>query len=217
MKRGLTLIELIFVIIIIGILSAVLVPSFTRPTLTEAAHQVVSHIRYTQHLAMMENKFDPNNQFWYRQRWQIQFRATAGDQFYTIYSNRDGAGANAVQGDIARNPSNPEQFLTGRESISTNTGRFNKKMNLTQSYNINNVLFSASCSFSGSRRISFDYLGRPLFGNPIALDAMYNDNFGVNGGRLITNQCTITLTNNDSESIQIIIEPETGYSYIMPD
>ena len=57
-KKAFSLIELIFVIVIIGILSSVLVPRFDRPTLIEAAHQIISHIRYTQHLAMVDNKFD---------------------------------------------------------------------------------------------------------------------------------------------------------------
>ena len=213
MRRGLTLIELIFVIVIIGILSAVLTPRFDRPTLDQAANQIVSHIRYTQHLAMVDNKFDPNQEFWYRQRWQIQFQTTGNEEYYTIHSNRDGKGANFVQDDIARNPLNPQQFFTGRESISTDTAKYTKNMNLTVKYAITDVSFSNNCSYHASRRVSFDYIGRPLYANPASLDSMYID--GVNGNRLIQTPCIITLTDTDNESKQIAIEPETGYAHIL--
>jgi prepilin-type N-terminal cleavage/methylation domain-containing protein len=209
MKRGFTLLEIIFVIVIIGILSSVLLPRFTRPTLREAANQIVSHIQYTQHLAMIDNKFDAEDEFWYRSRWQIQFRTIDSEQCYMIYSNMDGSGSNAVQGDLARNPLNSEQFLTGQKNISTNTGKYNKNMNLTQRYNISSVIFSNSCSYRTSRRVSFDYLGRPLYGNPVSLDQMYID--GVTGNRLIRTPCVITLIDGDGNNIDITIESETGY------
>jgi prepilin-type N-terminal cleavage/methylation domain-containing protein len=213
MKRGFTLIELIFVVLVIGILSAVLAPRFNRPTIDQAVNQIVSHIRYTQHLAMLDNKFDPTDQFWYRQRWQIQFQTTSGEEYYTIYSNRDEAGTNAIQNDIARNPLNPQQLFTGRKDISTNTAKYDKNMNLTEKYGITDISFSNSCSYRRSKRISFDYLGRPLYGNPIALDHIYID--GVTGNRLIQTQCVITLTDIDRNSRQIAIEPETGYTHIL--
>jgi len=213
MRRGLTLIELIFVIVIIGILSAVLVPRFDRPTLDQAANQIVSHIRYTQHLAMVDNKFDPTDANWYKKRWQIQFQTTGAEEYYTIHSNRDGIGANFVLDDIARNPLNPKQFFTGRESISTD---YTTNMNLTVMYAINDVSFSDNCSQDNSRIVSFDYIGRPLYANPVSLDRMYIDGGNaVTGNRLIQEPCIITLTDTDNKSKQIVIEPETGYAHIL--
>jgi len=216
MKRGVTLIELIFVIVVIGILSAIIAPSFTRPTLTEAANQIVSHIRYTQHLAMVDNKFDPTDEFWYRERWQLDFRdPPSGKVYYTIYQDlsRNGSPSTVVSNnEIAKKPSNPSQLLT---ALSTNNAVNSEEMMLSEKYGILEILFSPSCSFSGSQRISFDYLGRPLFGNPTALETMYHDNFGVTGVRLIRTQCIIQLTNSDG-NIRIVIEPETGYTHVLP-
>ena len=61
MKKAFTMLELVFVIVIVGILSYFVSSSFQRNPLREAADQVVSHIRYTQHLAMIDDKFDPND------------------------------------------------------------------------------------------------------------------------------------------------------------
>jgi len=214
MKRGVTLIELIFVIVVIGILSAVIAPSFTRPTLSEAANQIVSHIRYTQHLAMVNNKFDPISEFWYQTRWQLDFRDPPGRAFYTIYQdlNRNGSASTVVgNNEIAKKPSNPRQLLT---ALSANSAVNSEEMILSEKYGILDISFSPSCSFSGSQRISFDYLGRPLFGNPTALETMHRDNFGVTGVRLIRTQCIIELVNSDG-NISIAIEPETGYTHVL--
>ena len=217
MRRGLTLIEIIFVIVIIGILSAVLAPSFNRPTLDQAANQIVSHIRYTQHLAMVENKFDPSDEFWYRSRWQIDFRDSAVDDvYYTIYQdlNRNGDASTVVsKNEIAKNPLNSKQLLTGLSTNTVNTA----DMILSDKYGINGIEFnSTTCSSSNSQRISFDYLGRPLFGNPKSLRASYNNNanYSKAGIRLVQKRCTITLIGSDGNKT-IAIEPETGYTHII--
>ena len=214
MKKAFTMIELVLVIIIVGIISATIVPQIGKTSLDRCAQQVLHHIRYTQHLAMMDNKFDPNDQYWYRSRWQLDFRDPSGKAFYTIYQdlNRNGsASTHASKDEIAKNPLNPKQLLT---ALSTSGAVNTKEMNLKEKYGITAITFSSSCSYYGSQRISFDYLGRPLYGNPTALDAKYNDNFGSTGVRLIQNKCTITLTDTDNNSRKIVIMPETGYSYI---
>ncbi len=235
MRRGFTLIEIIFVIIIVGILSSILVPRFTRPTLIEAANQVVSHIQYTQHLAMIDNKFDPKDSNWYKDRWQIQFGHTNGsdDQWaYTIFSDHDG-NSTGVAGisEIARNILNPQlQYMTGgytdgvlpyKVSGSINP-RITKNMNIGHKYNISPIKLGPSLnrgiSFSGgcnnvSTRISFDHIGRPLFGTLASLTTQYTISSGTS--KLLQSPCDIRLLNSDNNSITIRIEPETGYTHII--
>jgi hypothetical protein len=160
---------------------------------------------------MVDNKFDPTDANWYKKRWQIRFRTTGGKEYYTIYSNRDGNDGDAIQGDIARNPLNPQQFLTGRKDISTDTARYDKSMILTEKYGINSITFSSTCS-RASRRLAFDYLGRPLHGKIESLNSMYTRNAI---SKLLKSRCTITLTDIDNNSRQIAIEPETGYTHIL--
>lgn len=83
MKKAFTLLELVFVIVVIGILAAVIIPSTRTNPVREAAIQLVSHIRYAQHLAMVDDKFDVTNANWYRDRWRIVFN---GNQ-YSIMSD----------------------------------------------------------------------------------------------------------------------------------
>lgn len=72
MKKAFTLLELVFAIVVIGILAATIIPSTNTNSSAEAATQLASHIRYTQHLAMMDDKYRASST-WFRDRWQIRF------------------------------------------------------------------------------------------------------------------------------------------------
>ena len=222
MKKAFTMLELVFVIVLIGILAAVMIPDMKSNNLREAAIQVISHIRYTQHLAMVDDKFNSNDIAWYEKRWQIHFVNTQGSEnkwSYIIYSdtlNHDGvANINDV---IAKNPVDTSKYLTGGYSTGTlpySDSRVSKKLNIGHKYGIVNVDFSDNCE-DNSFRISFDHLGRPLYDGAHLLDDPYMD--GANN-RLIqydasSNPCIITLSDS-VDSVQISIEPETGYAKIL--
>ena len=63
--------ELIIVMVVAGILAAVMIPRLERDSLREAANQVVRHIQYAQHLAMMNDVYDANVPAWRQNRWMI--------------------------------------------------------------------------------------------------------------------------------------------------
>ena len=71
------MIELIIVIVIAGILAAVMIPRLERDNLREAANQLVRHIQYTQHLAMVDDVYDASKTSWYQDRWTIDLCGTA--------------------------------------------------------------------------------------------------------------------------------------------
>jgi prepilin-type N-terminal cleavage/methylation domain-containing protein len=218
--RAFTLIEVVFVVVVIGILSAVMAPRVKRATIQEAADQIVSHIRYTQQLALNDNKFNPNDPTWYKTRWQIGFFKTAGTDnswAYTIFSdiNKDG---NPNSLEIAKNPLNPKQYLTGGYSGTFPyllSGKVNpsivKNMNIGHKYSIKNISFSGGCPVGRSRRIYFDYLGRPMYGPPHSLTKKY---FAKSSNKLVVQDCIITITNSVGKSKNIVITPETGYVHI---
>jgi Tfp pilus assembly protein FimT len=221
-SRAFTIVELVFVIVTIGILSAVIIPKTQSSRLHEAADQIVSHIRYTQHLAMMNDVFDPNNNEWYKERWQIQFmnaKSVKGDDTtrylsYVIYSDTStGHSGDPQPYEIARNPLNPGKRLTGGTSANAGDIKYGdlnatNEMNIDKKYGITNVEFSNTCSNSNSKRLAFDYLGRPLKGAIDGLKASYDTT------HLMTKQCVITFTNSAGESISITVEPETGFTQI---
>ena len=210
------MLELVFVIVAIGILAITIIPRAQNDLLQEAAFQLVGHIRYTQHLAMVDDKFDPTDQFWYRTRWQIFFANGAGTNnrwSYTIFS--DTAGMHTGNPDpieVAVNPLNPSKRLTGGANgaaiIHTNDAAATREMNLGEKYDIQNINFSASCINGQSQRIAFDHLGRPMRG----AFQNYNTPYPANG--LITAMCVITLTDSSGGNAMVAIAPETGYACI---
>lgn len=227
MKKAFTMIELLFVIVIVGIITAIALPRFDRDNLNEAADQVVNHIRYTQHLAMQDDKFNPNDQFWYKGRWQIHFSQTTGSNnqwAYTIFSDYTGTHTgNPDPIEVARNPADLSKRLTGGYS-GTNIIKYDdeeatQKLNLGAHYEISDIDFTGGCNVATNRqRISFDYQGRPLFDNPRNLTNPY---ISASGNKLIRQRCIISLclstctTATGDEKIQIAIEPETGYTHIL--
>jgi len=62
-KSAFTMIELILVIVVLGILAALAMPRVDRDSRQEAADNILSAIRYTQHLALMDNKTNPRSIF----------------------------------------------------------------------------------------------------------------------------------------------------------
>lgn len=226
MKKAFTMLELVFVIVVIGILAATIIPNTKRNPLQEAAVQLASHLRYTQHLAMIDDKYNGNNDTWYKDRWQMIFASstyTGGSDVwaYTIFSDTAGS-STTTRGDVdvlevALNPENSNQLMTGGFSSTSELYYGNSNFKGMKSLNIGNkygiigsdaVKFSNSCDGSNgsSKRIAFDHLGRPMQGDHNSMTGPYN----AYRQRLITSLCTITLSDG-TESIDINIEPETGY------
>lgn len=203
MKKAFTMLELVFVIVIVGILAAVIIPNTRTNPLQEAAIQLISHIGYAQHLAMVDDRYgqvQPGNDNWFISRWQFYSHASNGDNVYTIYSDRDlDDVANPDIGEIAIDPLAGKQ-MTGSSLYGNNIV---KKMNLTDSYGINAVNFTGGCA--GVQRIFFDFLGRPHTDN----NTPYNN--------LLQAQCNIRFTHTDNTNITIRIHPETGYACILND
>lgn len=230
MKKAFTMIELIFVIVVAGILAAMALPRVDSNNLNEAADQIVSHIRYTQHLAMQDNKFNPNDQFWYKGRWEIRFCNDAsihGGQCsigggetgwgYSVYTDSTSTGynGNPEVGELAVNPQNPAQLMTSgyNGTILPTDERTMEELRLDK-YGITDITFGAICGQDGAKSISFDNFGRPLYGHFQLLVTPYSRSADGTNARLITEQCTITLTAN-GETRVIAIEPETGYTHIL--
>ena len=215
MKKAFTILELVFVILVIGILASIIVSNTKREVLYEAATQLIDDIRYTQHLAMIDDKFSNSDASWYKKRWSLRFNKddySNQEEAYTIFADIAGTSTGLANfSEVARNPQNPEFVLSGgitgeskldiRQSIFEGT----KKMNLGLSYDISSVVIGGGCN---SKNIAFDHLGRPIDGRLNAYTTAYK------AGKLIESRCTITL-NSPEGSVVIAIEPETGYAHIL--
>jgi len=218
MKKAFTMMELVFVIVVVGILSALIAPNFQRNTLREAADQLISHIRYTQHLAMMDDKFNPNDNKWFLGRWQLHFYQNTGSDnkwSYIVFSDWKGThSGNPDNGEIAVNPLDNTKFLTGGTSggalIQYGDKEATKAMNIGHKYGVTSVIFGGGCN-GGVKYLSFDYLGRPFNSFPTSLPYELPSS-GYH--KLLTSQCDITLSDG-TKSVTIAIERETGYAHIL--
>jgi Tfp pilus assembly protein FimT len=196
MKRfAFTMLELVFVIIVIGILAVLAMPNFRGNPLQTAAEQVASHIRYTQHLAMVDDKFDDNNVTWFKSFWRIRFyeNGTPNNYYYTVFSDKDqngNADTGAGKTEVAVDP------LT---KVRMNASYNNNIMDLTGKYSIKTV--ASSCD-SGYIDIFFDNIGRPYV-NSMNVANPYSS--------LLTAPCTISLEHKTDGNATITISPETGY------
>ncbi|RUT49083.1 prepilin-type N-terminal cleavage/methylation domain-containing protein [Campylobacter fetus] len=205
MKKAFTLIEIIVVLVIIGIMASFTIPKLNRNDLRLAADQIVSDIRYTQHLAMIDDKFDRSDPSWYRGRWQIYFNTFGGQQTYTVFADQPNYSGNPDSKEIARNPINAYQHLTiGHSGISGI--KPTKELNLDEKYGIKSI--NLDCGASNNSRIFFDELGRPYAGNQ-------KDKTIANYNKLMLKKvCKITIMHSNGDCIFIKVTPITGFAYV---
>lgn len=198
-----TLLEFVFVIVVMGILAVLAMPNFRGNPLQTAAEQVASHIRYTQHLAMVDDIFDPNDPTWWQTRWQIQFEDYSPNpgKIYVIYRNLD-KDSNEDDNETARDPQTKQLMRGADKDIAIPPFKYMDNLLISKKHGITNVTFSAACNPSSatSNRIGFDNLGRP-YTRSATVTPFAN---------LLTADCNITLTHSDGNAT-ITVRPETGY------
>ena len=220
-KSAFTMLELVFVIVVIGILSAVFIPKFGQNKLSEAANQLIAHIRYTQHLAMIDDQYNANDASWYEKRWQIVFGTSAytgGNLAYTIFSDISLTGQADIN-EIAKNPLDKSKLLSGGYSgtLYTSDSQATSQLNLGQKYGIVDFHLTGGSTGSSAYRVVFDHLGRPYRADISTTTSPQN--------RLATSKIYIKLcrsncigsnsTINSTEEAVIVIEPETGYVHLL--
>jgi len=188
MKKAFTMLELVFIIVVIGILAAVIIPSTRTNPVQEAAVELVSQIRYTQHLGMVDDMYDAANSTWMANRWQIVFSGTNNNEYSITHFNINSGAAGAQA--YAKNPQNGEDI---------------QNISLNDKYGVT-VALTGGCN--AQTNIAFDHLGRPMTGD------ISNDTVAYVAGQLLTQPCIITLSDG-SENLDINISQETGYARIM--
>lgn len=213
-KRAFTMVELIMVIVVMGILASVAIPRMERDVRQEAGDNILSAIRYTQHLALMDNKVNltADNLNWHRAFWQISFRSwDSGESwYYTIFSNND-YDNNVDKKEAAIEPITGKLLYSSNSTIDVDES---STIFLTQNYGVKEVNFSdcdvktGTSGTNSSRHIAFDYLGRPHKGFTTATNNM---------STLVHEDCTIRFkfTNENLQDLKIRITHQTGYTFIV--
>ena len=230
MKKAFTLIELVFVMIVLGILTFALWPTKQPTQALEAARQIVAHIRYTQHLALNDDKFATHTDTdgtgnsiakdWYKRLWRITFSNLTADKDckiggwrYAVYQNIAGDLSDKGQPngtiEAARNPAQAGKVLSACYSgLSTNTS---DELNLSQTYKIENIDFSELAEGGKIQGIIFDELGRAYPRGDFSQAYNNGKKFKLGGnnsyGRII-------LSAKDGSVAKILVFAETGYACV---
>ena len=228
-KRAFTMIELIFVIVVVGILAAIMIPKLNRNASREAANQILTHIRYTQHLAMQDDKYEnfvsDNPVRWFRMRWGVTFNNTSLQKCsidkpgvntwkYSVFFDKRGkkifSGNINSEDQVANDIYKSGKFLSGGWSgMSTDTcKKINKELNLGKRFGVTSVDFKDGCS--GMQTINFDEMGRPMK----VVSVTKNRGAKRPYDRLLKKDCSITITDKRGNQTIITIEKESGFASI---
>lgn len=221
-KSAFTMLELVMVIVVLGILAALALPRMERDIHQEAADNILSAIRYTQHMALMDDVTKPNNPKWQQAFWRFGFQGCSDNGiFYYVGSDKDTEG-NIDAGEEAMDPANghpmmglntepcendlSEQKITigGTDYPSSSNIFITKKYGISDS----NITYAGGCS-SAAQHIAFDYMGRPHTG----ITNLTKPDFST----LMHEDCNLTFGFVDSSiaPFTITIEKETGHAFIV--
>ncbi len=181
-----TFLELVLVIVIIGILASSLPILVPNNNLQLAADSLIKNIRFTQSLALKDDKYQPfplNNtnieqnrsKYWFKQWWQIRFSTFKDSNnkthyWYEIFSdvpsnyktkNFDAQAnlpTNAWEVSIAKNPLN-NKLMIGHCGVSQypDCSEVDTTLDLTKTYGIKYIKFINFYRYS--RRLVFDNFG----------------------------------------------------------
>jgi len=206
-KTAFTMIELLLVVIVLGILASLAIPRMDRDRKQEAADNILSSIRYTQHLALTDNKTNPFDTTWQKTFWTIRFSTSDSNDtdalFYTVASDTNQNNAIAMS-ETAIDPSNGKYMfnVNGNTVIDADES---PNIFIGKQYGIDGIDFAGGCA--NAQHIAFDQLGRPHNG----IGAASNDYATYMG-----TDCNLTFhfTDEDTDAFNIIIKKETGYAYI---
>ncbi len=207
-QTAFTMLELVMVIVVLGVLAAVAIPRMERDLRQEAGDNILSAIRYTQHLALMDNKINPDDGQWQMTLWQIRFSSyTEGDKtrwFYTVASNMAKNTGNISKNDAAIDPIDGK-FMWNLGGDATVDADESPSIFIGKKYGINSIRFSGGCAVG--QHIAFDHLGRP-----------HTDIFTATNvfDKLMTSDCTLTFGfENGENDLSITIARETGFAQIV--
>lgn len=205
-KSAFTMLELVFVIAVVGILAAVFIPRFERDNAGEAAYQIARHIRLAQHHALVENRFnDPSLTAWKGTLWRISFFDSSGKECYMVFSDRNMNGGNPSEDERAVDPLS-KRYVWGNTTCDDSDPKVNDEVLLTKSFGVSSL---SVCGGVGPKHIAFDHLGRPGRVSMTGSGATGTGTFTP-----LAADCVIAIGTNNGHSAEVTVYQDTGFAQV---
>jgi len=196
------------VIVVMGIIASQAIPQMDRDTEQEGADALLSDIRYTQHMALMDYRQSFNEPKWQRSFWKFSVESCASGSglFLGIGSDKDYEG-DTDKIEAALDPANGKPMFWSNQKDCTNGGdkTASERIFITKKYGIDSIKGTGGCN--GVQHIGFDHLGRPH----VSFSASTKPDYST----YMSTTCTFTFGMKNGKEFQISIEPESGHAFIV--
>ena len=203
-KSAFTMLELVFVIVVVGILSVVFIPKFERDNAGEAAYQIARHIRLAQHYALTEDRFNsPSSTAWKGTFWRITFINGTSGKCYQVWTDRDASGGTAPSGSEKALDPLTNKYVWGGTTCSDTQANVDQDVLLWKSFGVSTLTV---CNGVGASHLAFDHLGRPGRVSLAGTGAGASGTFTP-----LASDCAITFTTNDGHDANLTVYRETGF------
>ena len=197
MKKTFLILELVFVIVILGILYTVFTPKLPNYKLDEVTNRVLIYLNYVRYKALIDDKFETEVNEWFKGRWTMKFMRCREDKgggiYFTIYSETNDKG-HTGQEESLKDP------LTNKYIFTSNSCKKNPENSpfvLLKYYDIEDVQVSCNTTTSIGQ-ISFGVDGK-------VYTQLSSENLELK------KPCIIRFVSKTKEFRDIKIYPKTGY------
>jgi len=207
-RSGFTMLELVMVIIVMGIIASVAMPQMDRDTKQEGADIILSDIRLTQHLALMDYRHSFTNAKWQRSFWKFSVESCASGTglFVGIGSDKDYEGdTDKIEATLDSANGKPMFWSNQDECINGGDNTVSDEIFITKKYGIESIVGTGGCK--DIQHIGFDHLGRP--------HVSFSSSGSPDYSTLMDETCTFKFTLINKEEFEISILPESGYAFIV--
>ena len=204
-KKSFSLIEVIFTIMIIAIISSQVNLKNNLSKIKLAKQQILLHLKYTRYIAMLDNKYNHNDKLWFRKRWTMKFlncQKEIGGIYYIIYSDEN------LNGSVSKSETliDPltHNYMYSFQCKQDNVYNKNKLILISKRYNIKSI--DISCNKTKTiGQLSFDSSGE--------LHSKLSTNENESDKFKIKEDCTIKIKDDKNNEESITITKNTGFIY----
>jgi len=201
-KKSFSIIELVFIITIIAIISLGFIPKNLKSNLNQAANKIIIHLKNTRYQAMIDNKFNNEDVFWFRERWTLKFQKcqkSVGGLYYVVYTDTN-HGGHINKSETLKDPLTQKWLYSNYDCEASSNE--SKDILLTKEYGVTKVIITCNRT-STIGQLSFGFDGQVYTKSGTKSDETYE--------YALKETCNIILYDKSNNNVTIQIHPNTGF------